>query len=307
MNLRTNHVTIAAAVLVSTGLVSWAVPLPGANAVAPIAHSAVALAPQGKVTPPKSGHGKTVTVYLTRHGQTILNTLERVQGWTDSPLIVAGRALPVTVGKNIRAREGKFDAAYSADMKRHNETALLMLQGAGQSRLDVTQLEGLREVNFGKYEGSENKELWTALIEELGYQVDHNAAPTAPADANGQNGGWQTMQAIAAREKGLDALMSAMKTVASEPAENGAVLPAEDCTDVNTRMSSALNAIARSAVRHHDDSVLVVSSGLSISCYLTDSLGTVVSGGISNVAVSKLQYANGTWTVLTVNDKSYQQ
>jgi len=307
MNRRTNHVTIAAAVLVSTGLVSWAVPLPGANAVAP-GVSAVSLVPQGTVaTPPKKGHDKTVTVYLTRHGQTILNTLERVQGWTDSPLVEGGRALPVTVGKNIRAREGKFDAAYSADMKRHLETALLMLKGADESRLKVTQLDGLREINFGRYEGAENKEMWTAIVEELGYQVDHAAAPTAPADANGQNGGWQTMQGIAAREKGLDALMSAMKTIASEPAENGAVLPAEDCTDVNTRMSSALNAIARSAVRHHDQSVLVLSSGLSISCYLTDSLGTVVSGGISNVAVSKLQYADGTWTVLTVNDKSYQQ
>ncbi len=53
--------------------------------------------------------------------------------------------------------------------------------------------------------------MWTAIVEKLGYQVDHNAAPTAPANANGQNGGWQTMQGIAATQKGLDAMMAAMK------------------------------------------------------------------------------------------------
>ncbi|KHK99971.1 hypothetical protein LK09_01250 [Microbacterium mangrovi] len=286
MNRHLSRIAIAAtAILAVTALGGWASP----------------------VQPAGKGSDKTVTIYLTRHGQTILNTLERVQGWTDSPLIQAGRALPVTVGQNIRAREGAFDAAYSADMKRHLESAQLILQGAGQSSLPVTQLAGLREIDFGRYEGAENKEMWTAIVEHLGYTVDHAAPAQAPADATGQNGGWQTMQAIAATQRGLDALMSAMKAVASEPAENGAVLPAEDCTDVDARMSADLNEIAQDAAKRNDKRILVVSSGLSISCFLTDSLHTTVAGGISNVAVSKLSYTNGTWKVLTVNDKSYQK
>jgi broad specificity phosphatase PhoE len=250
----------------------------------------------------------TVTIYLTRHGQTILNTLERVQGWTDSPLVdAAARALPVTVGKNIAAREGRFDAAYSADMKRHYETAQGILKGAHESWLPITQDPGLREINFGKYEGATNQEMWTDIVEHMGYTVDTTAAPTAPADATGQNGGWQTMQGIAATQKGIDAMMAAMKEIASTPAENGAVLPAENCQDVNARMAASLNQIAKTATKKHDDRVLVVSSGLSITCFLVDSLHATVAGGISNVAVSKLQYQDGTWTVLTVNDKSYQK
>ena len=287
---------------------------------AAVAIAATALASSGAAaTPVHHNHGHsdpTVTIYLTRHGQTILNTVERVQGWTDSPLVVGtnadgsvldARILPTTVGKNLRAREGKMDAAYSADMKRHFETATYILKGAQQQYLPITQDSRLREINFGRYEGATNKEMWTDIIEHLGYTVNHDAAATAPVDSTGQNGGWQTMQAIAAKEKGTEAMMAAMKELAEEPIEGSHIsLPAEDCSDVSTRMMSALNEIAKRAAREHDDRVLVVSSGLSITCAI-DSLGTTVNGGISNVAVSKLQYKKGKWTVLSVADKSYGQ
>ena len=255
----------------------------------------------------------SVTIYLTRHGQTILNTLERVQGWTDSPLVVGtnadgsaldARILPQTVGKNLRAREGKMDAVYSADMKRHYETAQNLLKGARQS-LKITQDAGLREINFGKYEGAENKEMWSAIVEHMGYTVDHDAAATAPVDASGQNGGWQTMQILAINEKGLRAMMEAMKEIAEQP-QHGISLPAESCTDLNNRMMLTLNKIAKKAVKERDKRVLVVSSGLSITCVL-DGLGVDMKTAISNVAVSKLTYKNGTWTVVTVGDTSYRQ
>lgn len=260
------------------------------------------------------GRDGTVTIYFTRHGQTLLNTLERVQGWSDAPLIVGtnpdgsalnARTLPFTVGKNLRAREGKIDAAYAADMKRHNETASFMLKGARQQHLTIKQDPRLREFNFGKYEGAENKEMWTAMVENLGYTVNHDLPATAPVDETGQNGGWQTMQALATKEKGLPAMMASMKEVAQKPAETGIVFPAEDCTDVSKRAMAALNSIAKNAVKHHDKRVLVVSSGLTISCTI-DSLGLPQAGGISNVAISKLEYRKGQWTVKSVGDTSYR-
>ncbi|MFT3835044.1 MAG: histidine phosphatase family protein [Micropruina sp.] len=263
---------------------------------------------------PHGQHDRTVTIYLTRHGQTILNTLERVQGWIDSPLVVGtnrdgsvldARILPVTVGTNVRARDGRFDAAYSADMKRHQETARYLLEGARQ-KLKISKDAGLREVNFGKYEGAENKEMWTDIVEHLGYTVNHDAPATAPVDTTGQNGGWQTMQLLAVNEKGVAALMAAMKELAETPTETGVTLPAENCTDVSKRMMASLNSIAKKAVRNHDKRVLVVSSGLSITCAV-DSLGTRVTTAISNVAISKLEYTKGVWTVKSVGDTSYRQ
>lgn len=262
--------------------------------------------PQSQGSTSDSGGEGTVTIYLTRHGQTILNTAERAQGWSDSPLLNdAARAVPVTVGENIASREGSIDAAYSADMKRHHDTAALIVQGAGASGVEVVQDEGLRELAFGSYEGALAKEAWTALLRELGYSVDVNADPTAPADAAGQNGGWQTMEDIAMAEVGVDGTMAALERVSSTPVHD-TTFPAEDCTDANERMAASLDEIAEDAVGNGDARVLVVSSGLTISCYLTLSHDTPTTG-ISNVGVSKLEYTGGEWTVVTVNDKSYQE
>lgn len=299
-------VVLTAAALTATGLSASASASPApaaAKAAAPVVNTAA---------PAHKGHGKkgksqTVTIYLTRHGQTILNTLERVQGWTDSPLVIGTNPdgsklyapdLPLTVGKNLRAREGKFDAAYSADMKRHYETAGFVLKGAKQ-RLAIKQDARLREINFGKYEGAENKEMWSAIVENMGYTVDHDAAPGTP-------GHWQQVQAQAIADHGMEALMVSMKEIGEQATETGVKIPAEDCSEVSKRMMQSLNSIAKNAVKNHDKRVLVLSSGLSITCAI-NSLGTTVQGPISNLAVSKLEYSKGTWTVKSVGDTSYRQ
>lgn len=259
---------------------------------------------------------RTVTIYLTRHGRTILNQTDTVQGWSDSPLLVGtkavatapvgrldeGRPLAVAVGANLGAAVGPFAEAYSADGKRHFETATYALQGAGQANLTVTQDARLREVNFGKYEGKGNEELWSAAVEHLGYTIDHDAAPTAPADANGQNGGWQTMQGIAIAQHGLYGMMAAIKAVADAPQLG---LPAEDCTDVDARMTDALAEIAAKAVDKNEKTVFVVSSGLSISCFagapdMRDTTGAVPAmppTGVPNLGVTKVLYKNGSFTI----------
>ena len=71
---------------------------------------------------PPSERG-AVTVYLTRHGETILNALERAQGWADSPLTEDGEQLAVDLGEGLAEEGVEFEAAYSADMVRHFDTA----------------------------------------------------------------------------------------------------------------------------------------------------------------------------------------
>lgn len=39
---------------------------------------------------------KTVNVYIVRHGETIFNTLDKLQGWADSPLTDKVSNLPLT-------------------------------------------------------------------------------------------------------------------------------------------------------------------------------------------------------------------
>lgn len=41
-------------------------------------------------------------IYLVRHGETLFNTLKRMQGWCDSDLTSRGQAQAIATGKSCR-------------------------------------------------------------------------------------------------------------------------------------------------------------------------------------------------------------
>lgn len=86
-------------------------------------------------------------LYLMRHGETLFNTQGRVQGACDSPLTDNGKAQAL-LAKTYFEREGiTFDAVYSSTQERATDTAKLV---SGQEM--VTQLKGIKEMNFGIFE-----------------------------------------------------------------------------------------------------------------------------------------------------------
>lgn len=87
------------------------------------------------------------TIYLMRHGQTLFNTQNRVQGACDSPLTEQGVAQAKAVGDYFRQEGINFEAIYSSTQERATDTAKLV----GQTQ-DVTQLKGIKEMNFGIFE-----------------------------------------------------------------------------------------------------------------------------------------------------------
>ena len=54
--------------------------------------------------------------YIVRHGQTLLNSLDRAQGWADSPLTEAGKQMVADIGQKLKGID--FDAVYTSDMLR---------------------------------------------------------------------------------------------------------------------------------------------------------------------------------------------
>lgn len=225
-----------------------------------------------------AAHDKPVTVYLTRHGQTILNALERTQGWSDSPLTEKGTTLAPKVGEGLKKKVGHMDAIYSADMVRHFETATLMAQGLGQKNLAIQRDKRLREVAFGGFEGGTGQEMMVAVMKEL--------------------------KVTSTKELFSKYTMPQITDVIAKVNPNPE-LPAEGCTVVAPRMQASLTDMAKTAVKRKQTKVLAVSSGLSITCLL-DTLGAKIPAeGIANGAVNVLTYKNGKWTVDSVNDTSY--
>lgn len=86
---------------------------------------------------------------LVRHGQTLFNTLHKIQGWCDSPLTDTGIEQAKAAGKWIADKGWQFDHAYSSTSERCCDTLECITD------LPYTRLKGLKEKNFGRFEGQD--------------------------------------------------------------------------------------------------------------------------------------------------------
>lgn len=234
--------------------------------------------------PGKGGAGrigkKPVTLLVTRHGRTMLNTLERVQGWSDSPLTEPGVTVARHLGLGLARTGVRIDAVHCADMVRHFQTASTVLEAYG-SDLEPVRDARLREISFGSNEGETNEAYWHRIAESLGYASQEELFSSPDFDMT----------------VALDA---------GAALSDGTELPAERAAECAQRAVESLEEIARAHSRT-GGTVLAVTSGLTIYLAL-DALGadlSAVTGGFHNASVSTLTYQEGSWSIGTVNDLSY--
>ncbi len=95
-----------------------------------------------------------VRFYIVRHGQTLLNSLDRAQGWADSPLTEAGKQMAADIGHKLNGVD--FDAAFTSDMLRAVQTAELILEAGGKSGVPIEKDARLREWCLGCMEAENN-------------------------------------------------------------------------------------------------------------------------------------------------------
>jgi probable phosphoglycerate mutase len=221
--------------------------------------------------------------YVVRHGKTLLNTLERVQGWCDSPLTPEGIEAAQDLGAGLK--EIAFDAAYTSDLRRTRQTAELILKEKGQAELPVTELEGLREACFGGYESDCNHKMWRDAALYLHYTDEESMSKDVFA---GKISNHKILDAIQVLDKmGM----------------------AESYAQVEKRTQDALFGIAqKEAENGRDKNILVVSHGMSIICMLS-SLGgnALLKNYLDNAAVCLVEYSDGHFTIRSMGDMSYMQ
>ena len=87
------------------------------------------------------------TLYLMRHGQTLFNSRRKLQGHCDSPLTDLGRKQAKIAGEYFKNID--IDHAYSSSLERCCDT----LEIATNGMIPYTRLKGLKEMNFGVFEG----------------------------------------------------------------------------------------------------------------------------------------------------------
>ncbi|MDR0402375.1 MAG: histidine phosphatase family protein [Treponema sp.] len=219
---------------------------------------------------------KPVTIYVTRHGKTLFNTKELIQGWADSPLTPEGIAVVRDLGRGLR--DVPFDYVISSDLIRARETArLVMEQNRASKNYLVEDSEMLREACFGDFEGAPYDAIMKASAKAAG------ASPGEPAQ---------------------DPLIWLKTADAIKRMDTSGM--AEDTATIKARMQTKLTEVAQ-ALAKKGGNVLLVAHGQSINIMLSDLDPSFNFTGtpLENASVCKLIYNNGKFTIQSVNDTSY--
>ncbi len=92
---------------------------------------------------------KTIQYYLVRHGETLFNINNRLQGQCDSPLTEKG--IQQIKHTKEKLKDIHFDHAFTSTSERARDTAEILLEDEG---IHASMDDRLKEINFGKLEGS---------------------------------------------------------------------------------------------------------------------------------------------------------
>ncbi|ALS37033.1 putative phosphoglycerate mutase [Enterococcus rotai] len=226
-----------------------------------------------------------LTLYIVRHGKTMLNTTDRVQGWSDAVLTKAGEEVVTAAGVGLKDIE--FQNAYSSDSGRAIQTAnLIVKESEKSSDLKVITDERLREFNFGTYEGDLNHTMWQDIADDQAVTLEEfmkNMTPESFAN-------------------------SVAKLDAKNVEEAKVNWPAEDYKTITTRLKAGLDDIVEKEMKNEGSgNVLIASHGLSISALLATLFDDykIPEGGLKNASVCTVKYKDGKYTLDKVNDLSY--
>lgn len=203
-----------------------------------------------------------VTFYIARHGETLLNSLGRAQGWSDSPLTDNGKKAAKDLGLEIKGTI--FHAAYASDTLRAVQTAELILSISGNSDIEVQKDMRLREWCLGSMDAEHN----TTFIKVVS--------------------DWLGVSAFAELNKRLPDVAAAIY-------EHDTTGMAEHFTDITRRLEGVFEDIAQNESSNENSNILVVTHAFAIKTllYLFAPEQLYAVEKVKNAAISRLIYDEG--------------
>lgn len=223
----------------------------------------------------------TITFYIARHGKTLMNTLDRVQGWCDSPLTDEGVEVARYLGAGLR--DIHFESVYTSDLRRTVQTAKVVLAEQRQTDLIINEKEEFREACFGSFESDSNQKMWRDASLYLHY--------VRPEDMYND----VFSKKISSKEV-LDAIV-----------ELDTLGIAETFEQLETRTQKGLLEVAeKEYLKGKPLNVLVIAHGMCIVGMLLNLGGReLLNSHIENASVCKVSFSNGKFTVESMGDLTY--
>lgn len=219
-------------------------------------------------------------LYVIRHGQTIFNYLDRVQGWSDTPLTEVGRENIRCLGRKLK--DVSFVEAYSSDSGRAIETTKIILdeQDMANPKMKHSIDSRLREWCFGSFEGGFNDELRKVLPTVTDYES-----------------GNKILNPTLTFEKMAELLIKADKAAITEPYKK-----------IKHRVVSVFADIAKKTELNGGGKILIVSHGLTIVFLLTLIDPSIsINVDIPNGSVTHITYENEKFEVKLIGDTSFNK
>lgn len=219
-----------------------------------------------------------VIFYLMRHGQTIMNKAGRVQGWCDG--VLTGEGIEAAKDAAVGLSDIKFKAAYSSDLQRAVKTArIIIAENKASKNLKLKETPELREVFCGKYEGEIEKIMFADIMKYL------------------KINSFSEVRGFSDFEKSyIDSC-----AILDETGQ------AEDYETLIGRVMKGLNLIGEENSQSGGGNVLLVVHGGMLRALLKTINKDLCIIDMDNCCISKLEYDNGKFKVLSVNDKSYKE
>jgi len=204
------------------------------------------IAPSGSSTGWRPPTSVATSLYLLRHGETPLSIERRFSGLGDPELTPNGIAQAEAAAAKLAGKPYGIEVILSSPLKRARTTAEIIAARAG---LEVVVEEGLREADFGAWEGYTFTEIQRRWPDELAaWLADPSAAPPG-----GESFG------VAARR------VQATGDLLTERYEGRTVLAVSHVTPIKMLLQSALLAPLGALYRMHLD-----LSALSLIEYYAD-------------------------------------
>lgn len=172
-------------------------------------------------------------VLLVRHGGTVFSAADRFAGSSNIDLSDEGRDQAAKLG--VRLATAKIDAVYASPMRRAVDTARLII---GSRKIDIQQMDGLREVDHGEWEGLVHKDVEHEFADE--YRA-WDADPFVEAPPGGETGLQVLNRALPALREIVIDNPGRIILVASHKATNRILL----CSLLGMDMRSYRDAIAQ--------------------------------------------------------------
>lgn len=216
-------------------------------------------------------------LYIVRHGKTMFNTLQRVQGWCDTPLTKSGVEGIQYLALGLKDID--FVEATSSDSGRAIETMRLILgehpQGA---KLPYRIDKRIREWCFGSLEGAYDAEMWGVLPRILDF-------PSYDEMVDRDTTFREVCEAIYAADTANWA---------------------ETYEELSTRVLTGFEDIAHRVEKNGGGKALVVSHGMTIAFLLNlVREENNIRMGLENGSVTRLTYEAGNFTCEEIGSEVY--